>query len=86
MCVQVSRQITLQDNKVSLSSKKSRHNLIYIHFVQFQNVKRPKSLKRRLTPKRLKVPLRPVECNVFFLYLEWIHTFTGFEFNREVGI
>jgi hypothetical protein len=39
-----------------------------------------------LTPKRLKVPLRPVEYSVYFLYLEWIHTFNRFEFNKEVEI
>ena len=44
------------------------------------------SFKSILTPKRLNVPWRPVEYGVFWLYLEWIHTFNGFEFKREVEI
>jgi hypothetical protein len=40
-----------------------------------------------LTLKCLKImPLRQVGYSVYFLYLEWIHTFNGFEFNEEVEI
>ncbi len=43
-------------------------------------------MRPNLTPKRLNVPWRPVEYGVFWLYLEWIHTFNGFEFKKEVEI